>query len=121
MQLVKNLFLWPDRSFVRKGLEVPYALMAEVILGKQRIMEIYLNIAEWDKGVFGVESASRHYFKRSAQKLGPRHSSLLAVTLPNPKGRNPAKPSRRMNALARTIRARARASGAYIGCLRDKQ
>ena len=121
MQLVKNLFLWPDRSFVRKGLEVPYALMAEVILGKQRIMEIYLNIAEWDRGVFGVESASKHYFKRSAQKLGPRHSSLLAVTLPNPKGRNPAKPSRRMNALARTIRARARASGAYIGCLREKQ
>ncbi|MGI9350117.1 MAG: transglycosylase domain-containing protein [Rhizobiaceae bacterium] len=121
MQLVKNLFLWPNRSFVRKGLEIPYALMAEAILGKQRIMEIYLNIAEWDEGVFGIQSASRRYFNRSARKLGPRHSALLAVTLPNPRGRNPAKPSRRMNALAGTIRARARASGAYIGCLEKNQ
>ncbi|MEM9331048.1 MAG: monofunctional biosynthetic peptidoglycan transglycosylase [Pseudomonadota bacterium] len=117
MQLVKNLFLWPDRSFIRKGLEVPYALMAEQILGKRRIMEIYLNIAEWDTGVFGIEAASQHYFNRPAAKLGPRFSSLLAVTLPNPKSRNPAKPSRKMSSLARIIRARARASGAYIKCL----
>ncbi|MEM9277250.1 MAG: transglycosylase domain-containing protein [Pseudomonadota bacterium] len=117
MQLVKNLFLWPDRSFIRKGLEIPYAMMAESILGKKRIMEIYLNVAEWDEGVFGIGSASKHYFNRPAAKLGPRFSSLLAVTLPNPKGRNPAKPTRRMNALSRTIQARARASGAYIKCL----
>ena len=119
MQLVKNLFLWPDRSFIRKGLEVPYALMAELILGKKRIMEIYLNIVELDTGIYGVEAASQHYFKRSASKLGPRNSSLLAVTLPNPKSRNPAKPSSGLNSLARTIRARARASGAYITCLSE--
>ncbi len=121
MQLVKNLFLWPNRSFIRKGLEVPYAMMAETILGKKRIMEIYLNIVELDSGVFGVETASQHYFKRSAAKLGPKFSSLLAVTLPNPRGRNPAKPSKGLNSLARTIRARARASGAYIKCLRETE
>ena len=117
MQLVKNLFLWPERSFIRKALEVPYALAADFILGKQRIMEIYLNIAEWDEGIFGIEAASQHYFNRPAAKLGPRYSSLLAVTLPNPKARNPAKPSRGMNRLANTIQKRARASGAYVKCL----
>lgn len=121
MQLVKNLFLWPDRSFVRKGLEVPYAMMAEAILSKRRIMEIYLNIVELDAGVFGVEAASQHYFGRSAAKVGPKYSSLLAVSLPNPKVRNPAKPTRTLNSLARTIRARAKASGAYIKCLRPER
>lgn len=119
MQLVKNLFLWPDRSFIRKGLEVPYAMMAELVLSKKRIMEIYLNIVELDEGVFGIEAAGKHYFNRSAAKLGPRYASLLAVTLPNPKARNPAKPTRKMNSLARTVRARAKASGAYIHCLKD--
>lgn len=119
MQLVKNLFLWPDRSFLRKALEIPYAMMAEIVLGKRRIMEIYLNIVELDEGVFGVGAAAQHYFKRSAAKLGPRNSARLAVTLPNPKVRNPAKPSRRLRALAATIQKRARASGAYIKCLKD--
>lgn len=117
MQLVKNLFLWPQRSFVRKGLEIPYAMMAELILSKRRIMEIYLNIVELDAGVFGVGAASQHYFKGSAEKLGPRNSARLAVTLPNPKSRNPAKPSRQLRALSATIERRARASGAYIACL----
>lgn len=121
MQLVKNLFLWPNRSFIRKGLEVPYALMAEAILGKRRILEIYLNIVELDRGVFGVEAAGRHYFNRSAAKLGRRHSALLAVTLPNPLKRNPAKPTRRLSALAATIQKRARASGAYIKCITGKE
>lgn len=117
MQLVKNLFLWPDRSFIRKGLEVPYAMMAEVVLSKRRIMEIYLNIVELDAGVFGVGAAAQHYFNTSASKLGSRNSARLAVTLPNPKARNPAKPSRRLRALASTIQKRARASGAYIKCI----
>lgn len=118
MQLVKNLFLWPNRSFIRKGLEVPYAMMAEVILPKKRIMEIYLNIAEWDKGIFGVELAAQTYFNRSAAKLGPRYSSLLAVTLPNPKKRNAAKPTRSMDRVARIVQRRAKASGAYVQCLK---
>ena len=118
MQLVKNLFLWPNRSFIRKGLEIPYAMMAELILSKKRIMEIYLNIAEWDKGVFGVELAAQKYFKRSAKKLGPRYSSLLAVTLPNPKKRNAAKPTRSMDRVAKIVQRRAKTSGAYVRCLK---
>lgn len=118
MQLVKNLFLWPNRSFIRKGLEVPYAMMAELILPKKRIMEIYLNIAEWDKGIFGVELAAQKYFNRSAAKLGPRYSSLLAVTLPNPKKRNAAKPTRSMDKVARIVQRRAQDSGAYVQCLK---
>lgn len=118
MQLVKNLFLWPNRSFIRKGLEVPYAMMAELILPKKRIMEIYLNIAEWDKGIFGVELAAQKYFNRSAAKLGPRYSSLLAVTLPNPKKRNAAKPTGSMDRVARIVQRRAKASGAYVQCLK---
>jgi len=118
MQLVKNLFLWPNRSFIRKGLEVPYAMMAELILPKKRIMEIYLNIAEWDKGVFGIELAAQNYFNRSAAKLGPRYSSLLAVTLPNPKQRNAAKPTGSMDRVARIVQRRAKASGAYVQCLK---
>ena len=118
MQLVKNLFLWPNRSFIRKGLEIPYAMMAELILPKKRIMEIYLNIAEWDKGIFGAELAAQKYFKRSASKLGPQYSSLLAVTLPNPKQRNAAKPTRSMTRVAKIIQRRAKASGAYVKCLK---
>jgi len=118
MQLVKNLFLWPDRSFIRKGLEIPYALMAELILPKKRIMEIYLNIAEWDEGIFGIELAARKYFNRSAANLGPRYSSLLTVTLPNPKKRNAAKPTRSMDRVARIIQRRAKVSGAYVQCLK---
>lgn len=117
MQLVKNLFLWNGRSYIRKGLEVPLAMLADGILSKKRIMEIYLNIAEWDKGIFGVELAAQTYFNRSAGKLGPRYSSLLAVTLPNPKKRNAAKPTRSMNRVAGIVRQRARASGAYVKCL----
>jgi monofunctional biosynthetic peptidoglycan transglycosylase len=117
MQMVKNLFLWNGRSYIRKGLEVPLAMIADRILSKKRIMEIYLNTAEWDKGIFGVELAAQNYFGRSATNIGPRHSSLLAVTLPNPKKRNAAKPTRNMNHVAAIVRKRARASGEYVKCL----
>ena len=89
-----------------------------LLLSKKRLMEIYLNVAEWDAGIFGIELAAQSYFNRSAAKLGPRYSSLLAVTLPNPKGRNAAKPSRAMNRVAGIIQKRARASGAYVTCLK---
>lgn len=118
MQLMKNLFLWNGRSYIRKGLEVPLALLGDAILSKKRIMEIYLNTAEWDKGIFGVELAAQTYFKQSASKVGPRYASLLAVTLPNPKKRNAAKPTRSMNHVAGIVRKRARASGAYVKCLK---
>lgn len=116
MQSVKNLFLWNSRSYIRKGLEVPLALYADLVLSKRRQMEIYLNIAEWDEGVFGIEAASKLYFKRSAKKLSATQASLLTVTLPNPKGRNAAKPTKSMRRVARVVAKRAKKSGFYVAC-----
>ncbi len=120
MQTVKNLFLWNSRSYFRKALEVPLALYVDAIWPKRRQMEIYLNIAEWGPGIYGIEAAARYHFKRSASKLNRRQAALLAVTLPNPRLRNPNKPSRRMNVLVRINQSRARLAGAYIGCLTEK-
>ncbi|RFC62329.1 monofunctional biosynthetic peptidoglycan transglycosylase [Fulvimarina endophytica] len=120
MQTVKNLFLWNGRSYVRKALELPLALYLNLVLSKERILEIYLNIAEWDEGVYGIEAASQHYFGRSADSLTARQAALLAVTLPSPVTRNPAAPSRRMNALADRVQRLARASGSYVGCVKTE-
>lgn len=119
MQTVKNLFLWNGRSYVRKAIELPFALYLDVIWPKRRIMEVYLNIAEWDEGVFGIEAAAQHYFGRSAAKLTARQSALLTVTLPNPVGRNPAKPGPTLSRLANRIQNRAAKSGGYVGCVRQ--
>lgn len=120
MQTAKNLFLWNGRSYIRKALEAPIALYLDIVASKARIMEIYLNIAEWDEGVYGIEAASQHYFGRSASNLTERQAALLAVTLPNPVGRNPAAPTSRMNALADRVQRMARASGDYVGCVRTE-
>lgn len=119
MQTAKNLFLWGGRSYLRKVLEVPLALWIDLILPKKRIMEIYLNIAEWDDGgIYGIEAGAQSHFSRSASKLTRRQSALMAVTLPNPILREPSKPNAGLNRLARTIEARAKQSGAYIKCLK---
>lgn len=118
MQVVKNLFLWPGRSYIRKGLEVPMAIGLDAIWSKRRIMEAYLNIAEFGDGVFGIEAASRHYFGKSASALSPREAALLAATLPNPAQRNPSQPSEYMNGYAGMISARIGANGVATGCLR---
>ncbi len=117
MQTVKNLFLWPSHSYVRKALEIPLALYADHVWSKKRIMEIYLNVAEWAPGIYGVGAAARHLYGTSADRIGARQAALLAVTLPDPEDRNPGAPSRELRKLARTIEARARQSGAYIKCL----
>lgn len=117
MQMVKNLFLWHGRSYLRKGLEIPYATVADAFLSKRRIMEIYLNIAEWGPGIYGAEAASRHFFKRSAKNLTQRQAIYLAVTLPNPKLRNPARPSMNMTRLGRLIEKRLQQAGTYTQCL----
>ena len=85
-QTAKNLFLWPGRSVVRKALEFPLALWIDLVLGKRRVMEIYLNIAEWGpNGEFGAEAAARHAFGKSARDLSAREAALLASILPNPR------------------------------------
>jgi len=84
-QVAKNVFLWQGRSWIRKGLEVYFTKMIEWIWGKRRILEVYLNVAEMGKGIFGVEAASQAYFKKPAAKLTRRQASLIAACLPNPK------------------------------------
>ena len=87
MQTVKNLFLWGDRSYIRKAIEVPLALYFDFFVPKHRIMEIYLNIAEWAPQVYGAEAGAEHYFGKSARDLSARQAALMAVTLPNQIGR----------------------------------
>jgi monofunctional glycosyltransferase len=84
-QVAKNVFLWQDRTWVRKGLEVYFTFMIELIWGKERILEMYLNVAEMGKGVFGVEAAAQNYFKKPAKKLSGRESAMIAACLPSPK------------------------------------
>ncbi|MBU3723939.1 MAG: monofunctional biosynthetic peptidoglycan transglycosylase [Burkholderiaceae bacterium] len=85
MQLAKNLFLSSDRSYLRKGQEVVIAAMLELVMDKRRILELYLNTAEWGLGVFGIEAAARHYFDVPAAQLDPMQSAWLASVLPSPK------------------------------------
>ncbi|WP_028737197.1 monofunctional biosynthetic peptidoglycan transglycosylase [Ciceribacter selenitireducens] len=119
MQTVKNLYLWNSRSMLRKGLELPLAMFADFIWPKTRTMEIYLNIAEWGPGIYGIEAAARHHFKTSASKLTPSQAALLAVSLPNPIERVAGKPGKGMKRLAAVVDRRAKRSGAYITCLYD--
>lgn len=83
-QVVKNLFLWSGRSFVRKGMEATLTLTMETALPKERILELYLNVAEFGRGIYGVEAAAQHFFHKHASALTGEESALLAVVLPNP-------------------------------------
>src|SRR3954466_8937192 len=107
-QVAKNLFLWPGRSVVRKALELPLSLWIDFVLPKQRVLEIYLNIAELGpSGQFGAEAASIYAFGRSASTLSPREAALLAAILPNPVRRSARKPGPGVRRLAGTYMARA--------------
>jgi monofunctional biosynthetic peptidoglycan transglycosylase len=92
-QVAKNVFLWSGRSYVRKGLEAYFALLLEALLPKERILEIYLNIAELGPQVFGVEAAAQHFFGTSAARLTPQQAALLAAVLPNPQRLRVDKPT----------------------------
>jgi monofunctional glycosyltransferase len=93
-QCARSIFLWQGRSWIRKGLELYYTIWMEALLPKRRIMELYANVIEMGRGVYGVEAASQHYFGVSARSLTREQSAMLAAVLPNPKGWNPAKPGR---------------------------
>jgi len=92
-QVAKNLFLWSGQSWVRKGLEAWFTLCIELIWPKQRILEVYLNSAEFGRGIWGVEAASRAYFRKPAARLNRHEAALLAAVLPNPKRYRAANPS----------------------------
>ncbi|MEO1197636.1 MAG: transglycosylase domain-containing protein [Pseudomonadota bacterium] len=117
MQLAKNLFLWPQRSEVRKALELPLALWLDLVLSKRRLLEIYLNVAEWAPGVYGAGAGTAHYYTARPDQLSWRNAALMATTLPNPKARNPARPSSRHARIAGIVEGRARQGGASIACL----
>ncbi|MDX2063810.1 MAG: monofunctional biosynthetic peptidoglycan transglycosylase [Bacteroidia bacterium] len=88
-QVAKNAFLWPGRSWVRKGLETYFTFLIELTWPKRRIAEVYLNIAEWGTGVYGAEAAAQHYYKRSAKELNLNQAARLAAVLPNPRRWSP--------------------------------
>src|SRR5256886_2414278 len=116
-QTAKNLFLWPGRSFVRKALELPLALWMDLLLPKWRVLEIYLNIAEWGpSGQFGAEAASRNAFNKSAHALSPREAALLAAVLPNPRRRSARRPGPAVRPLALIYQARGAAQAALAFC-----
>jgi monofunctional biosynthetic peptidoglycan transglycosylase len=93
MQTAKNVFLWPKRSWVRKGFEAIFTVLIETFWGKQRIIEVYLNVAEFGKGIYGAEAASSIFLKVNSKKINRSQAALMAAVLPNPLIRNIAKPS----------------------------
>jgi monofunctional biosynthetic peptidoglycan transglycosylase len=118
-QTAKNLFLWQGRSFFRKGLELPLALWIELVLPKWRVMEIYLNIAEWGpSGQFGAEAGSRYAFGKPAAAINAREAALLAAVLPNPRRRSARQPGPAVRRLAGIYQARAAAQAALAWCAR---
>ncbi len=117
MQTAKNLFLWSSRSYVRKAIEIPVALTIDAFWPKRRILEVYLNIAEWGPGIFGAEAASYYHFDKPASRLTAHEATLLAATLPNPIARDAGEPGRITSVLASRLRGRMANSDAFVRCL----
>lgn len=93
MQVAKNVFLWPSRTWVRKGFEAWFTVLVELFWSKERIMEVYLNVIETGKGLYGVEAAAQRYYNIPASRLSRSQSAMIAVILPNPRERDPRKPT----------------------------
>ncbi len=110
-QVAKNLYLWPGKSLVRKALEAYFTVLIEALWPKRRILEVYLNIAEFGPGIFGVEAASRAYFGRPAARVDPAQAALLAAVLPNPKLLHAGSPSEYVRGRARQIQDQVRLLG----------
>lgn len=114
MQVAKNVYLWPGRSYLRKALEIPLAFVLDLAWGKRRVMEVYLNVAEWGEGVFGAEAAARHHFGKGAAALSATEAARLVAILPNPLQRSTEKPS----AASRRVRDRMEGVRPLLECLR---
>ena len=117
-QTAKNVFAWPERSYLRKGVEAGFTVLIEALWGKRRILEVYLNVVEWGPGTYGAEAAAQRYFHKSARALSGPEAARLAAVLPSPlkwrvvnPGRYVASRSRRIGAGARTV-----ASEDLAGC-----
>ena len=112
-QTAKNVFLWPGRDWIRKGLEAGYTVLIETLWGKRRIMEVYLNVAEWAPGVYGAEAAARRWYGKSAADLSAREAARLAAILPSPRRYKAASPGP-------YVRRRAGRVQAAMGTVRDE-
>jgi monofunctional biosynthetic peptidoglycan transglycosylase len=116
-QTAKNLFLWPGRSYVRKALEAYLTALLELSLDKRRILELYMNVAEWGPGIYGIEAAAQHYFKKPAANLSTREAARLAVVLPNPRRLSPDAPGPHTARQAERVRVRMGQLGELYDCV----
>ena len=104
-QTAKNVFLWPGRGWIRKGLEAGYTVLIEALWSKERILEVYLNVAEWGPGVYGAEAAAQHWFGKGADALTPREAARLAAILPSPRRYRAASPGPYVRRRAASVQA----------------
>ena len=102
-QVAKNVFLWHGRTYLRKGLEAGFTILIELVWTKKRILEVYLNVAEFDEGVFGIGAASKHYFNINPNSITPLQAARLMAILPDPKNRSPNKPSKFLHTKTKRI------------------
>lgn len=118
MQTAKNLFLWPGRTYLRKAIEAPLTFLIEWAWNKRRILEIYLNVAEWGPGIYGIGAASRVYFNKAPAKLTKWEAGLLAAVLPNPRRWSPRRPNEYIRTRAYMAMMRSTVLRPYIRCVR---
>ena len=116
-QTAKNVFLWPDRTWLRKGLEAWLTVYLEALWDKKRIIEVYLNVAEWGPGVYGAEAAAHYHFHKNAGALTQHEAALLAAALPSPMKWSPSKPGPYVQARAEIIAGRVARLGPLASCL----
>lgn len=117
-QTTKNLLLWPGRDWVRKGLEAWLTIYIEALWPKQRIMEVYLNVVEWGRGVYGAEAAAKHHFGKTAATLSPSEAARLAAVLPSPLRWSASKPGPYVLRRSETLQGRAARLGELAACLK---
>lgn len=120
-QMVKNVFLWHGRSWLRKAMEAVLTPVVETVWSKRRILEVYLNVAEFGEGVFGVQAAAQHHFGVDARDLTPTQAARLAAVLPDPKGRSASKPTNFVRSRTRAILSGAEtiAADGRAGCFEE--
>jgi monofunctional biosynthetic peptidoglycan transglycosylase len=107
MQCARSVFLWPSRSYARKAVEIPLAVLLEPLWGKRRVLEVYLNVVEWGDGIYGAQAAAQAAFGVPASRVGPAQAALLAAVLPGPHRWNAATPTAYVRSRAATIATRA--------------
>ena len=117
-QLAKNLFLWPGGGFVRKGVEAYLTLYLETLLSKQRILELYLNVAEWGPGIYGAQAGAQAHFGKQASQLSAREAALMAAVLPNPRRWSAGRPGDYISRRASTLQTRVQQLGPLLDCAR---